>query len=479
MTTTTAATGTLYALNDPRNGVTRYIGQTTKPLTIRLAGHIASPATKVAPWIEELKNAGLKPVIVALRQQLPVDGLLDAEREEITRRLIAGEPLLNEAATAKARKVIRQQNADARTERLRAAWEEAACRTRAALGGPPPPGDIPSVPFPESVWEHMPGLWQARDALGDLEQVDGGAFNADRWAVQRKVADAAERLSSQLWNGVRAGWGLMRGRDDKVDKKLEETVRGTIEIQCASMEDATRLATLAPWCIIAVTPWAALASRAGLSLDFDDFTSWVTEQPEVEDALRFVGRYRPRMLYSLAEMETHNDPLRASAHLVAVAAAHAPFDAPSEIAQDLTRVLRHVARDQMLTAGMADLLAHLDPLALDDVFGRDLAKSADSSLNLPAGTAASVLAYILDNSHANYGVLSRVLARAAGKLPCRTYPSYSTWNGPGICINQAIVETLYATGLVTGPGEPTAAEAKANALALWASDLERIRGERD
>lgn len=41
---TTPDTGTIYALVDPRDGAVRYIGQTTKTLAERLAGHVANPA---------------------------------------------------------------------------------------------------------------------------------------------------------------------------------------------------------------------------------------------------------------------------------------------------------------------------------------------------------------------------------------------------------------------------------------------------
>ena len=57
MTTTAEATGTLYTLVDPRTETVRYVGQTTKPLAVRLAGHMNNPAPKVAPWIAELAAA--------------------------------------------------------------------------------------------------------------------------------------------------------------------------------------------------------------------------------------------------------------------------------------------------------------------------------------------------------------------------------------------------------------------------------------
>lgn len=472
---TTAATGTVYALIDPRDGATRYIGQTTRSLPIRLAGHLSTPAMSIAAWILELKAAGIKPAIAPLHQDVPASILLRLEREEITRRLLEGEDLLNSGSTGDARKAIAKLKEEQRHARIRAAWQEAAHRTRAALRGPLPPGDIPWAPFPEVVWQHMPTLWRAQDAVPEALEALQQPFDLSMWEARGTVRDAEERLATLLWRSVCVGWGAVRGRDEKLSERLEYMVKGAVSIRCSSFEDAARLVTLAPWCIIAITPWAALAKRAQLSLDIDDFVTWVTDRPEVEDALRFVCHYQPHLLEHLANMEDHNNRLNPSVHLVAAAAAHAPFDLSAEITDTVKYALRDVARDQMLTAGMADLLARLDPRALDDVFGKDLAGAAEASLGLPKGTAAAVIKHILENSYGNYGILDRVLARAAGQLPSKPYPSYSTWTGPMVVITQGIVETLYASGLVTAPEEPTPEEAEAKARTLWACDLERIK----
>ncbi|MBG0857766.1 hypothetical protein I2W78_39485 [Streptomyces spinoverrucosus] len=118
------------------------------------------------------------------------------------------------------------------------------------------------------------------------------------------------------------------------------------------------------------------------------------------------------------------------------------------------------------TAGAAESLARPDRRALDDVFGKDLAGAADASLGLPKGTAEAVIKHILEISYGNFGILDRVLSRAAGILPSKPYPSYRTWTGPMVAITQGIVETLYASGLVTGPEEPPP-DAEANARNLW------------
>lgn len=468
------STGTVYALIDPRDDVTRYIGQTTRALPVRLAGHIASPAPNVAVWIAELKAVGHKPVIAPVHENVPADDLLRMERKEITRRLVQGEPLLNGTATADARKELERAENEERAARSRAAWKDAAHRTRASLGGPLPPGNIPDAPFPDTVWQHMPGLWQAEDTLEEAEASTGDRFDDDLWQLKNKVMDAGGRLQGQLWDAVWAGWASVRGRDQQLDKQLEATVKAAVGTRCASTQDATRLVTLTPWYLIAVRPWAALAKRAELSLDIDDFVRWVTDRPEVEDALRFLVRHRPHLLETLAEGEHYNNRLNPSVHLVAAAAAHAPFDLAPELTEIVTRALRDVARDQMLTPQMADLLARLDPRALDDVFGKDVAAAADAALGLPAGTAASVIGHLLEHSRSSYGVLDRAFARAAKKLPSTPYPDYSTWTGPGVALTQVVAESLYASGLVAGEDAPSTAEAAAAAQSLWACDLENI-----
>lgn len=470
---TKATQGTVYALIDPRDGTTRYIGQTTRPLPTRLSGHISNPAACIASWVTELKAASLRPAIAPLHQDVPTSILLRLEREEITRRLIEGEKILNAGSTGDARKALLELEETKRKARVRAAWEEAAHRTRAALGGPLPPGNIPLIPFPETVWRHMPELWNATDAVNETDDGQYIPFDEALWGVRHKVREAEKHLQSQLWASVRGGWGTTRGKDDTFDERLESMVKATVGIRCDSREDAALLVTLAPWCIIALAPWAALAKRAELSLDPDDFIAWVTDRPEVEDALRFVFRHHPRMLEDLASLlEHYNHRMNPSVHLVACAAAHTPFDLSDEITDTVTRTLRDIARDQMLTPQMAELLARLDPRALDDVFGRDLAGAADVDLNLPAGTSAAVIAHLAKSLY-NSRELERVLARATGTLPSKAYPSYSTWHGDGVCLLQGMIEALCASGLATGTGCPTPAEAEANARALWACDLER------
>jgi len=58
---------TIYGLVDPRDGKTRYIGQTTKPLDKRLDAHCkAAYGCFKSAWIKELRAVGLTPRIIAL-----------------------------------------------------------------------------------------------------------------------------------------------------------------------------------------------------------------------------------------------------------------------------------------------------------------------------------------------------------------------------------------------------------------------------
>ena len=71
------ATGTVYGLRDPRDGVTRYIGATTKTLTARLSGHLGGKAApRVRAWVAELRAAGLRPETYAIKEGVPADELL-------------------------------------------------------------------------------------------------------------------------------------------------------------------------------------------------------------------------------------------------------------------------------------------------------------------------------------------------------------------------------------------------------------------
>ena len=58
----------VYALIDPRDGRTRYIGSTEKSLPKRLSGHLSAREGARGAWIDDLLASGLKPVIREITQ---------------------------------------------------------------------------------------------------------------------------------------------------------------------------------------------------------------------------------------------------------------------------------------------------------------------------------------------------------------------------------------------------------------------------
>ncbi|MGV9891763.1 hypothetical protein [Streptomyces sp. NPDC003395] len=469
---TTDPKGTVYALIDPRDGATRYIGQTTRTLTVRLAGHLTNPAPKVAPWVKELADAGMQPDISPLRSNVPVGELLAVEREEITRRLLNGEQLLNEASTGKARKVLRQREADARKERYRAAWEHIAHQTRQIVGGPLAPGHLPPPDLPEGLWERLPDVWDTQEYLEQrAAQQPAGTIDTDGIELEVRLLDVQNRLSSALSERVLPAWPrLWCVDDDQTADTVETLVQGVISIRTSSPQDAARLIALTPWCVVAVSPWASLAQRAGISLDPDNFIPWVSDDPEVHEALRFATGLRPHLLETLARMDPPHDRMRTADYLAFTAAAHAPFSILDELHHDAHKLLSEVGRQRMLTAPMAALLAGFDPGALDALFGKDLAALADADLGLPPGTAAAVLAHVLENGPGTFGTLDRVVVRASGKLPTR-YPDYSSWRGKSVRRVEALVYTLVGAGLLEPPAGQTRADIMEEARAMWRPDI--------
>lgn len=143
----TEITGTVYGLVDPRDKQTRYIGQTVRPLPVRLSGHYgkSNKVPKVRAWVAELRAADLRPLIVPIREGVPKGDLLTAELEEITRIVAAGGALLNEQSTALGREILREREAADRAAAEMAGWRELADAAMTTLGGPVPPGEIPDT----------------------------------------------------------------------------------------------------------------------------------------------------------------------------------------------------------------------------------------------------------------------------------------------------------------------------------------------
>lgn len=72
--------GSIYVLIDPRDHSVRYVGQTIKPVSKRLADHIntARPGSHVGHWLMLLKREGVRPIalpILAANDKLQLDAL--------------------------------------------------------------------------------------------------------------------------------------------------------------------------------------------------------------------------------------------------------------------------------------------------------------------------------------------------------------------------------------------------------------------
>lgn len=87
--------GSIYTLTDPRDGAIRYVGKTTKSLTERLAGHLASPTNPAMRlWINTLSAQRLVPVITSV--STVIEPQLDAEEQrQIKKHARAGHRLFN------------------------------------------------------------------------------------------------------------------------------------------------------------------------------------------------------------------------------------------------------------------------------------------------------------------------------------------------------------------------------------------------
>lgn len=461
---TTEAVGRLYSLVDPRDGAVRYVGQTTKTLQSRLAGHLASPAPKVALWIDELLELGLTPQIVRLQEGIPAAELLAVERAEITRRIIAGELLLNESATAPGRRVVQQKRGEELLAAREVAWATAAQMARESLGGPLSPGDLPTIPFSGAAWDAISGI-RGIEGESDVADPAGGLGKAVRHSIARRTA------SEDLWTGCRGAWGRLRGRDEEASKRLELLIRGVVDIPWEEPGEASRYMALTPWALLCLAPWAALAERGGLSLHPDSFGEWVTDDGEVQDALRDLSERNPKIFRLLAAGEDPNDEMRPSTHLAVAALAETSGAAAPEVVDELKAFLRAMARYQMLTPAMAKLLAALDPRALDDVFGPDLTGAADEELGFPSGTAALVLRSILGHPRMGQSAaLERLLVRASQSLPSTPYPDYVTWSGRGVCVAQLLTVLQAKAGRLTPPAGMTSGELVTEARKMWVAD---------
>jgi hypothetical protein len=465
---TTPATGTVYGLIDPRDGILKYIGQTKQRPAVRVRG---TYAPRVSAWLTELRTAGLAPSIIHVREGVPVDDLLAAEAEEITRVIAAGGTLLNEQVTALGRKLLNERHAAERKAAEHAAWAEVAGAALAILGGPLPPGDLPLIEIPDETWHFISTGGPARleHAESLFRGVSWREVPSEHYALQQAVQREREAAAERVWDCARHAWSAVRGAGgDSFDSCLERNTRAVLNASCDRREDASRFVALAVWYTVAVHPWRHLAELAGLPLDDASFTAWAGRDEEVREALAFLVGYGDWVLDRLSIREHCPQHEKAPGRLLgAVVAAHSDMEPPEIIRSDLAITLGDLAGDHMLTQPMADLFLRLNPRAVDSVFGRDVAAEIDCDLGLPPGTSGQVLRALGGKvGHIDHGPVRRAIDRSAQALPVTALPDYRGWYGPSILSARVISGSLVRASLAA-PERMTAEEYLAEVRSLW------------
>jgi hypothetical protein len=479
----TATTGTVYALIDPRDGVTRYIGQTKKqPFTERLSG---AYAPRVRAWLSELRGAGLAPLMLAVREGVATAELLTAEREEITCILLAGGKLLNELSTATGRELLRLRREAERVEADRAAWRELADIALDMLGGPLPPGTIPDVGIPGITWLYMSTTETERQErlkplLAVVERAGLLAEGTERrYRLWLSLSHAKEDAARELQQRAHGAWGATCERGgDRFTKDLDLNVSVVMETPYTDCGEVSRHLALTVWYMVAVHPWRHLAEIAGLAPDDETFIAWAGRNADVREALGFLANRRERALERLPH-RYYGTWGRGPGHTLAAVAAAYSGTAPEAVRDHVTEVLGRMADDHELTQPMADLLLRLDPRTLDSVFGRDIAADIDRDLDIAAGTSGRVLQALAERiGHINDPQIRRAIDRSTRALPVVALSDYRDWSGPSTLDALVINASLVRAGLAV-PDHATPEEYLAEVRALWTPNLEGFTDEDD
>lgn len=199
--------GTVYTLTDPRNGLVRYVGATTYSLPRRLSGHIGAArrgsTTRVAQWLRELLDGGLRPTATALHVVREVD-LAACERQAIERHYDEGWPLTNVRDFPGAFHAYNSRRkltaAHRRAERL------------AGIGGPLLGETVEEIERLEADMREL----EARSALAALRNpTDEEGFEAALWLLLRD------------WNAEPIGY---TGAPPASDYELERLVSILLEL---------------------------------------------------------------------------------------------------------------------------------------------------------------------------------------------------------------------------------------------------------
>lgn len=471
-------TGTIYALVDPRTDDIRYVGQTTRPITVRLAGHLAAPSPMVKAWIADLGVEGRLPAIVPLREGVPTNQLDAAEKEEIkahsergTLLNVAGNALGNarrrEAGRAEQKRREAEEKAMDRAWR-QASWRKVADQVRAATGGPISPADIPVHEIPAAIWYDYQAYHEAGRYLSSAQVVytmtaSGDVRVADSTPQVERATEARRRrlaaeavLERYLRRYCRAFTAVDDGNRYSSDQGVFGRGEGAYKKQ---FTDATRMAhflSLIPWAARALDPWVALAKEAGLDVQGEEFREWVSDDPSTREAIELcqavgsgLGVFRQQWDADVA------------AHALAVGAAHiSGFVVPELLRAALVEALIASARDAQATKEMSELLLALCPTALDTVYGKDELAAADETLGLPSGTSASVARQVYGgNLNDPADRTAKLLQRHLGKFATVAIPDYSGWSGPHVPAYRVTAACFYRAGLL-----PDAEKAEGDAL---------------
>lgn len=451
-----ATHGIVYGLVDPRTNQVRYVGQTKQTLDQRLKGHYGKASRRVRAWLEELKEAGLKPLTVPLREGVPADDLQDVETEEITRIIGAGGTLLNEVKIGLGRDLNHRRLAAEKT----ACWGDLARVTLNLLGGPLPPGDLPAVEIPDSAWRYMAQVRPGRDQDG---------IEWRRPYDDQRALHVAGRWSDLRWIG-----------NERFCKQMDYMFSVATELPWRSRSDAARAIGLIPWLMAAVEPWWHLAAVGGLELDVAAFTAWAGRDAGTREALEFLLSIEDDGMFRLIRLADtrHNEWETGTGHLLAtIAASYSGGEVEGPLRNDICESLRKFADDHELTQPMADLLMTLDPQAMDHAFGPDIAADFDRDLGLDAGTSGRVLRALVENLEQSSRVgeaVRKAADRSLQTLPVATLPDYGRWHGSNIPAARSISASLVNASLAE-PDSVTSAEYVAKVRGLWTPQIDEVR----
>ncbi|WP_157869028.1 hypothetical protein [Streptomyces atriruber] len=405
-------------------------------------------AHAVAAWVRGLEEAGHAPTVEVVRDQVPAAEVKRVLQAELTERLAAGAPLLNEQGAAKGRKLRQERVLAQRAADEAAAWAEMAQTLRARLGGPLPPSTTTAMRLPEPVSACIP-------LLSDIDR-DTLTFS-ERWSTREHT----DRLEGPLTEAADALFHELQSLHSYGDKSARQELHFRIcsialRRRRTDLAHLEQMIGLVPWCMYAVAPWYRMAQAGGLIESPAHFIRWLGDTPAAR-ALRLLAD-EERQLRLMLEHSHHDRRLLPEACLLAAAAAHCHLDIPAPLQGQVRSLLEDLLRDPMLTQPMADLLLRLDPRALR-ALGPDVAPGTDERLGLEAGTTARVLADLAAHSaFTGNRQLRQAAWRASGRAPTVDVPDFKGWSGPTVPTMRIVTANLVHAGVLAAPEGQSAGE---------------------